>query len=93
MKTDRPPVLPSPLIKNRLRALLVAREYSLSALAVACDVTSRHLDLVLAGHRPMGRRLAEALRCELGENGWAFAAGESESFCLTAPASSRGNQS
>jgi hypothetical protein len=86
MPTDRPTAL-RPLLKNRLRALLAAQERSFSALAAAGRVTPRHLELVLAGHRPLSVRLAEALRRELGDAGWAFATGQSATLDVSAAGS------
>jgi hypothetical protein len=80
MQTDRPTV--RPLLKSRLRAVLAAHERSFSALAAACGVTPRHLDLVLAGDRPLAPRLADALRQELGEGEYAFVTGQCSQLSL-----------
>lgn len=64
---------------DRVRSVLALRGKVPADLARDLDVTLHHLIAVLKGERP-SQRLLERVRAELGEAGWAFASGETNTL-------------
>lgn len=68
------------LIRCRFRAALVLRDGSIEDLARQANVSTRHLQFVLGGQRQPSPALLGAIRQALGDAGWAFATGRSDTL-------------
>ena len=75
-----------PIIRRRFRAALDLHETTAEEVARQARVSSRHLQFVLAGYRRPGPGLAAKLRAAVGDAGWAFATGQSDSLHDDRPA-------
>ena len=67
--------------KSRCAVGLKLRSVTHQAVASAAGITIRHLHYVLAGKRPLSRRVAAALRHALGSNGWDFVTHQTDTLC------------
>jgi lambda repressor-like predicted transcriptional regulator len=76
--------------RARLRAALAVCGKSFSALAVEAHVSHRHLELVVAGRRPLPPRLAAALADALGPAAWAFVTGRTDTLAAAPAAGGHG---
>jgi hypothetical protein len=65
---------------HRCKTALYYHRHPLPEVAKAGRVSVRHLNYVLAGHRPGSQRVYEALRNALGPAGWAYATCESNTL-------------
>ena len=65
---------------RRLKAALDLRWSSVEAIARDAQVTSRHCWFVLAGERKPSDRLLAVIRAAVGESGWAFAIGQTDTL-------------
>ena len=65
---------------HRLRAALALRASSIEAIARTANVTSRHVWFVVARQRRPSARLLDAMRSEVGEAGWLFVTGQTDTL-------------
>jgi len=65
---------------HRVRAALALRASSIEAISRAADVTSRHVWFVVARQRRPSARLLQCIRSALGESGWLFATGQTDTL-------------
>lgn len=72
--------------KSRCAALLKLRGPTCRDVASAAGVTLRHLHFVLAGQRPLSRKVATALRDAIGEAGFAFVTRQTDTLHDDRPA-------
>ncbi len=66
--------------RSKTAAIIKLRGSTQRAVARNAGVSIRHLHFVLAGQRPLSRKVAEALRDALGEPGWQFVTGQTDSL-------------
>jgi len=66
--------------RSRCAAVLRLRGKTLRDVASAAGVTIRHLHFVLAGQRPLSRRVASVLHDAMGQDGWLFATSQVHSL-------------
>ncbi len=72
---------PQPTINlRRLRAALDLRGITFGALAREARVCSRHLRFVVLGERRATSQVMTVIRGTVGEAGWAFATGQTDSL-------------
>ena len=77
-KVDRPP--PARVEFHRLKAVLALRRRRFEDFCRALPFTMRHAHFVLTGVRTGSAALLDAVREQLGESGWAFATGQTDSL-------------
>ena len=65
---------------HRFKTALCLRRKTLSEVATAAKVSLRHVVYVIHGERPGSDRVYQALRAALGESGWAFVTGQTDSL-------------
>lgn len=82
---DRPPS------HRRLTAAAAVHGLTISALAGRVGVSDVHLRAVAAGERRASARLVEALMLELGDGGWEFVCGATDT--LRMPSKTEGRDS
>jgi len=67
-----------PVALRRFYSVLALRGLSLRELSGRCGVSDIHLRSCALGERRPSGRLVEALKRELGKDGWAFARGQTD---------------
>ena len=82
MKTtqDRHHSEPLRFLRLRFRAAVELRGLSMEGLARACEVSVRHLFFVVNGQRIPSAELAGKIRSQIGDPGWDFATGQTDSL-------------
>ncbi len=73
------------LSRRRFRAAVELRGLTVDGLARSCEVSYRHLCYVFAGQRTMTAALLAKIRDRIGESGWAFATGQTDSLIDSPP--------
>ena len=73
---------PKPKIfsRQRFHAARELRGLSMQAMAQHCDVTVRHLWYVVTQERQGSAALLAKMRAQLGEPGWTFATGQTDTL-------------
>lgn len=76
----RPKTRPIRFQFHRLKAALSLRERALQDFWHSLPVSQRHAQFVLCGQRRGSHKLHEAIRCGLGEPGWLFVTGQTDTL-------------
>lgn len=83
---DRPDSAAPKFLRFRFRAAAELRRLSMEGMARTCEVSARHFWYVVTGQRhPSGELLAK-IRGLLGEPGWLFATGQTDTLHDDRPA-------
>jgi hypothetical protein len=70
--------------KDRFRTVIAARNLSYTAAAALLGKTTRYLDGIFAGERPLSARTRDAMRAALGNEALQFILGHVDSYTITA---------
>ena len=70
---------------RRLHAVIKLREASVESIARDADVTARHVWFVLGQRRRPSAQLLSVIRATIGESGFAFATGQTDSLIDSPP--------
>lgn len=72
--------VPLSIDRARLKGVLAVKSISFTAFAVSVGISSRHLELVVAGKRPMTAQVADGIQCTLGDAAWRFVTGRASTL-------------
>jgi transcriptional regulator with XRE-family HTH domain len=78
----RSPTVERPAALRRLTAAAALTGLTITKLAERCRVTDVHLRAVVLGERMPSARLLDAIRRELGMEGWAFVRGLTDTLVM-----------
>lgn len=71
---------PPKFFRRRFRAAVALRGLSMEGMARACEITARHFFFVVNGERAPSQDLRARLRALLGEPGWQFVTGQTDTL-------------